>query len=444
MIALEPPPNPNRAEFPFTGTARWRGFTIYVENDHGSERRGVGANGVPWCVRMCAGHYGEIAGTEATDGDPIDVYLGPDVYADLAYVVRQLDPSTGKSDEPKVMLGYASPMSAREAYKTQYDQDGFYGGMWPISLAELRMWARSGDAWPAPMQEMIKGEQLGLFAKVHVKAHVAIDAKGKSHVVQAHVRTVQKRAPAEAAPAKVRHPDDTHPDQVGVLRWDMDLGEAEAAICGHQHEHLVVFASDGRQIARGGPEQTIAALKAFAKKHGDPDGTQLLRERRLASFEDAPKKMCMLDETKHAAAIADPHGVTITHNHPNGDPCLSAADIAMAFKLEAAEIRAVTVDGRVMSMKIKHEINASMDLPARRIAASRVAGRLRDADLETARAACDEMDRVIRAAGGDLADGASAKGYTAAKWREVYTRHWLEAIRDGFKGMATFEEGRWK
>jgi len=51
--------------------------------------------------------YGEIDGEVGADGDPLDVYLGPDPDAPFVYVVHQLKaPPFEVFDEDKVMLGF--------------------------------------------------------------------------------------------------------------------------------------------------------------------------------------------------------------------------------------------------------------------------------------------------------------------------------------------------
>lgn len=119
------PPKAKRREHAFTGFIDFQGLAIDVENKVGETRSGVDGDGKPWSVVMLA-HYGEIRNTEGTDGDKLDVYVGPNHDASGVVVIHQHCPSTGAFDEDKVMLGFDSIEEAIGAYKKQYDRPGFY------------------------------------------------------------------------------------------------------------------------------------------------------------------------------------------------------------------------------------------------------------------------------------------------------------------------------
>ena len=117
--AMGPPPSSNRKKYPFVGTLHFHGILIYVENVPGSIRSGFDRDGEPWATQMQL-HYGEIPGTHAVDGDPVDVYVGTDFSAETAYVVHQF--VDGYYDEDKVMLGFPSKEEAVKAYQAHYDK----------------------------------------------------------------------------------------------------------------------------------------------------------------------------------------------------------------------------------------------------------------------------------------------------------------------------------
>jgi hypothetical protein len=116
---------------------KFAGFDISVENKAGSVRSGKDNDGHDWSVIMKY-DYGYIRGSVGTDGDHVDVYIGPDEDAPYVYVVHQNDPVTGKYDEDKVMLGFPSMKDARQAYLKQYDRPGFLGNIDPMPLEEFR------------------------------------------------------------------------------------------------------------------------------------------------------------------------------------------------------------------------------------------------------------------------------------------------------------------
>lgn len=121
-IKVGPPPVPNRKEHPFVGTINHRGITIHVENKPGDVREGKG-----WKTLMKL-PYGEILGSKGTDGDKLDVYVGP-WEAENVYVIHQnfiSGPRAGKYDEDKVMLGFESPEQAKAAYLAHYSNPRFF------------------------------------------------------------------------------------------------------------------------------------------------------------------------------------------------------------------------------------------------------------------------------------------------------------------------------
>jgi hypothetical protein len=129
------------------GHTRIAGLDIKIENPEGSTRKGVGEDGKPWETTMQA-HYGYIAGTEAKDGDKLDVFVKPGTPEDwhgAAYVVDQVDPKTGQLDEHKVIFGAADQAEAEQIYRSNYSSD--WQGMGAITrlpMPAFKAWAKSG------------------------------------------------------------------------------------------------------------------------------------------------------------------------------------------------------------------------------------------------------------------------------------------------------------
>ena len=97
-------------------------FNIKIENPAGSVRKGTDANGKAWETKM-ANTYGEIQGTESTDGDALDVFLAGDMdewNGRKVFIVDQTNPD-GSFDEHKVMLGFNDKDEAMAAYLANYD-----------------------------------------------------------------------------------------------------------------------------------------------------------------------------------------------------------------------------------------------------------------------------------------------------------------------------------
>lgn len=113
-------------------------FDITIENPKGSTRSGVDADGKPWKTTMTH-TYGYIRGTEAPDGDHIDVYLSSDIDAwegRKVFVVDQYNPD-GSFDEHKVMLGFNDRDEAFNAYLSNYEKDWEKGRRLDVTEANL-------------------------------------------------------------------------------------------------------------------------------------------------------------------------------------------------------------------------------------------------------------------------------------------------------------------
>lgn len=123
-----------------------------------------------------ANHYGYIRKTEGADGEHVDTFLGPHAEdpSKPVFVIDQKNPRTGRFDEQKVMLGFATGREARAAYQANY-QKGWRGfqGITEMSLDQFKDWLRNGDTTkPAasaasPIQKGVREsrEQLAARAK---------------------------------------------------------------------------------------------------------------------------------------------------------------------------------------------------------------------------------------------------------------------------------------
>lgn len=115
------------------------GFDIVIENPVGSTRSWIDSDGTVGRTIMRYA-YGYIANTLGSDGEPVDVYLGPDESAPWVYVVHQNKKSDNfeSHDEDKVMLGWSGADAASDAYHVQYDDPRFFGGMSQMTIDDFR------------------------------------------------------------------------------------------------------------------------------------------------------------------------------------------------------------------------------------------------------------------------------------------------------------------
>lgn len=125
------------------------GLDIAIENPQGSTRSGKSEDGAEWSSIMSV-DYGFIRGTLGADGDEVDVFVGPDLQSETAFVIAQVG-KEGAFDEYKTLLGFTSEADARSAYLGSYspDWDGL-GEIRAMSVDEFKSWLGSDAPRQAP------------------------------------------------------------------------------------------------------------------------------------------------------------------------------------------------------------------------------------------------------------------------------------------------------
>lgn len=210
VLRLRDPGEPTREQFQAGDYEKrkvpWKGLTLAIENEAGSIRRGRKPDGTEWATRMLYA-YGEILRTEGVDGDPVDVFLGPEMEtAPMVYVVHQN--TVGQwdvYDEDKCMLGFLSEDEARQAFLDCYDDPRFLGPITAMPVEEFIAKAKATRTAPAMIKSVVffKADQLHLFEKlVPVKGAVRAGKFVAPHVARRHVRAPEQHdlfAPASEA-----------------------------------------------------------------------------------------------------------------------------------------------------------------------------------------------------------------------------------------------------
>lgn len=158
----------------------FQGLPIRIENRAGTLRHWKSRTGEQGTTQMlCA--YGEILGTNGTDEDPIDVFIGPEKDAQLAYIIEQQVPESGMADEQKVMLGFPSEDFALQVYRAHFDKPGHDVTVSPMPMDSFHRWMAATH--PA-RDEMMSEEQPVLvvpISKAEADAHeIAIVAAASS------------------------------------------------------------------------------------------------------------------------------------------------------------------------------------------------------------------------------------------------------------------------
>lgn len=121
------------------GMTAWQGIPIMVETPAGQKRHWYDPHNKTEGSTTMEYSYGYVEGTESTDGDEVDVYLGPDRNAPSVFVVTQMKAPTFKEvDEQKCMLGFNSAEEAKAAYLRHYNNPKFFGSMKEISFEDWK------------------------------------------------------------------------------------------------------------------------------------------------------------------------------------------------------------------------------------------------------------------------------------------------------------------
>lgn len=131
------------------GRIDFQGLPISVENRMGSIRQWKdphdGSEGMTRVQRP----YGYIKGTLGTDGDAVDVYVGPHRDAAFAYIVNQMaPPDFAKFDEQKVLLGMKNQAEAKAFYLKHYDNPKFLGSIFAMPMAEFIQAVQNANGKP--------------------------------------------------------------------------------------------------------------------------------------------------------------------------------------------------------------------------------------------------------------------------------------------------------
>lgn len=124
-------------DYPLDGKIDFQGIPIEIENKTGTYRNWKNKHSESGKTLMRY-HYGRVPKTKTTDGDMIDVYIGPNKESNKVFVINQNDPKTNKFDEPKTMLGFDSSKEAKKAYLMHYNNSKFYGGMKELNIEEFK------------------------------------------------------------------------------------------------------------------------------------------------------------------------------------------------------------------------------------------------------------------------------------------------------------------
>ena len=131
------------------------GMNISIENPSGSYHEGTSEDGKKWKTKMYH-DYGYVRGTEARDGDQVDVFLSTTAKrATEVHIIDQV--YNGKFDEHKCMIGFKTQKDAKKAYLKNYGS-GWQGcgAITTVSMEEFKKWIKSPDVKKPYSRQLVK------------------------------------------------------------------------------------------------------------------------------------------------------------------------------------------------------------------------------------------------------------------------------------------------
>ena len=120
----------------FKSITNFKGLPIVIENPVGSVRTGVDKAGEPWQTKFYY-PYGYIFHTKGADNEGVDCFIGNDPTSDKVFIIHQTD-GQRNFDEDKVMLGFSSKESARDAFLAHYQSQGYIGVITEMPFYEFK------------------------------------------------------------------------------------------------------------------------------------------------------------------------------------------------------------------------------------------------------------------------------------------------------------------
>ncbi len=163
-------------EYPPIIKRNFAGLAINVESAAGTYRYWYDEHGKERGSTFMVYDYGEVAGTHGTDGDAVDVYLGPNPSSPWAFVVhQQKKPDFKEYDEDKVMLGFDTEEHAKVAYLLHYNDPRFFGSITKLTLESLK------EKLSSMSGTFIKSRKSGIMQNSMKKALVLSTARDTSN-----------------------------------------------------------------------------------------------------------------------------------------------------------------------------------------------------------------------------------------------------------------------
>jgi phage-related protein (TIGR01555 family) len=137
----------------------WHGLGVTIENPAGTTRSGEDGGGSKWSVEM-SHDYGYLHNTEGTDGDAVDVFIGPDETAEYVYIIHtKKAPDFETYDEDKAFLNFETEADARTAFFKNYDRPEHFGALEKMAVDKFIKKVKSTKKNPRPVSHLVDAKR---------------------------------------------------------------------------------------------------------------------------------------------------------------------------------------------------------------------------------------------------------------------------------------------
>lgn len=271
-------PDINKA-FKLQGRMEYQGLPISIENRKGSVRKWYDPHNKEEGKTKMLWPYGYIRRTKGVDGDHVDVYVGPNKDAKVAFVIHQMKaPDFKQFDEDKVMLGFDSADEAKSAYLKQYNNPKFFGSMTPIPMEQFKTKVMATKNHPMMLKSYVwfAHEDMSKAApKLKFGRYKPMDRGSLYHTLKSGHYSIISAGKNPSHPEE-KHLEDSHPHfekRHEALRRDLEH---------HGLDHTEVEGMYGGKersfIVHHHPDKKPQTGKAFMVHHQDTSEHQTIRD----------------------------------------------------------------------------------------------------------------------------------------------------------------------
>lgn len=261
---------------------------VSIETGVGQVRKGTAPDGKAWEVRMPVA-YGRIKGTRGADGQPLDIFIGPNPTSNHVFVIDQHHPGGKGFDEHKIMAGFVNPRAALEAYKGSYQDGGGdrIGHVRAMSADEFKAWIKTDTTQPIQKSEPVASthnEATGPTTTPFTEAapdgtvpkEAASDGAGPASASEASTESASDRSVEGEilvpAPVYVEPTQDHHDQIEAVLGQDYDrvlpADAARAAEILAENEGMSPEVAFQQAVIEGAVEQKFLTHQEAIEAYG--------------------------------------------------------------------------------------------------------------------------------------------------------------------------------